>query len=262
MKNKFFIKKSILSFLALVLIGGSFLGSWLTVEAATIPTGGTCTSGIYTGTCEMSCDPLQSDDPAAGCDFIGGDTCCYDETPPPAPLPAGDCDTDFGHTGVCIPLSTCFAPKLAFTELECNDSKICCVEALATPELPTPTPPPPDADPVPTSDPPPPPTPGAGGLVPCGGETDDPCGIEDFIQIIANFIEFLLVYIAIPLAACVFMYAGFLMMTAGGNTTKIAAGKDAFQFVLIGLIIAFAAWLIVQGLLTGLGIQADFNLLG
>ena len=102
---------------------------------------------------------------------------------------------------------------------------------------------------------------GAGGIVPCGGTADDPCDMGSTITIVGAFIDFVLLYIAMPLAASMFMYAGFVMMTAGGNPGKIQEAKKIFWSVIIGLVVAFAAWLIVEGIMKGLSVKDEYWLL-
>ena len=106
-----------------------------------------------------------------------------------------------------------------------------------------------------------PPAGGAGGIVPCGGGWDDPCDFGSFMTLIESFIKYVLLWIIIPLAAIIFMYAGYLMMTAAGNEAKLTQAKKAFWYVLIGLLVALAAWLIVEGLMKGLGLKDEFWLL-
>ena len=108
------------------------------------------------------------------------------------------------------------------------------------------------------------------GLVPCGGSVDDPgtvwnetddCGFSHLILMIAIIIEFLLINIAVPIAAMLFAYAGFLMMTAGGNEAKISQAKQIFGGVLWGLLIAVLAWVIVHTVLVALGMDASYSYL-
>lgn len=79
-------------------------------------------------------------------------------------------------------------------------------------------------------------------LVPC----DVGCGFSDFIQLIQNVINFLMFDIAAPLAAIVFAWAGIIMFTSGGSPEKIKQAKEIFQWVLIGIFVALAGWLIVS----------------
>jgi len=84
-------------------------------------------------------------------------------------------------------------------------------------------------------------------------EFSDKCGFEHIIQLIDNVIEWLLVWFATPLAALIFMYAGFMYITSGGNETNVTKAKTMLKNVLIGYIIALAAWLIVKTIIVSLG---------
>lgn len=98
-------------------------------------------------------------------------------------------------------------------------------------------------------------------LVPCGGP-GDPCEFSDIIVLINNIISFLLFNLAIPVSAIMFAAGGFMLVTAGGNEGKIAKAKEIFSSVLIGLLIAFMAWIIVQTLLCAVGLDSGYSLLG
>jgi len=98
---------------------------------------------------------------------------------------------------------------------------------------------------------------GAAGLVPC----TDNCNLGDLLELIKRVIDFLLKSVAMPLAAIAFAWAGFLYLTAGGNPAKVSQAHDIFKGVVIGLLIALAAWLIVSAILKGLGVTGAFRLL-
>ncbi len=80
------------------------------------------------------------------------------------------------------------------------------------------------------------------GLVPCSGIECQACHAIELVQRILNFI----VMIASGIAVLLFSYAGFLMLTAAGNTGKIEKGKGVFMNVLIGIVIVLAGWLIID----------------
>jgi len=58
-------------------------------------------------------------------------------------------------------------------------------------------------------------------------------------------INYLLV-LAVPLAAVSFAWAGFLYITAAGDSGKVEEAKGIFKKVAIGFIIALAGYLIVK----------------
>lgn len=91
----------------------------------------------------------------------------------------------------------------------------------------------------------------ADGLVPCNTAAD--CNFSALLQLVNNVINYLLL-LTVPIAAIMFAYAGFIMVTAGeesaGAKTK---AKSIIKDAVLGLIIALAAWLIVKLILTTLG---------
>jgi hypothetical protein len=105
------------------------------------------------------------------------------------------------------------------------------------------------------------------GLVPCGNKVDaqgkieagQECTFEDLIVLAQNVIDFLIFYIAAPLATLMFAYAGFLMFTNNGNEAQVTKAKGIFWSVLWGLIIALAAWLMISFILDFFGVQPGDN---
>jgi hypothetical protein len=91
----------------------------------------------------------------------------------------------------------------------------------------------------------------AAGLVPCGGEGEPKCSLSCFYVLIDNVINFLLWYIATPLAASALMVAG-IMFLFGSSEKNIATGKAIFSATIIGLFFAFGAWLIIDMILGNL----------
>ena len=90
-------------------------------------------------------------------------------------------------------------------------------------------------------------------LVPCDNSAANPCGFNQLMTLINNVINFVLYGMVIPIAAILFTFAGFEMVTSGGSTEKRGMAKKVFTNVVIGLVIAMACWLIVKLLLTILG---------
>ncbi len=80
------------------------------------------------------------------------------------------------------------------------------------------------------------------------------CGWNDLMTLVNNVITFILYYMVIPIAAIMSAYAGFLMVTAGGEAAGARTkAKSIFTNALVGLVIATAAWLIVKLILSILG---------
>lgn len=87
------------------------------------------------------------------------------------------------------------------------------------------------------------------GLVAC----KDNCGWYELITLINTVITFILFRLALPIAAIMFAYAGILLLTSGGDPAKKTKAKELFLGVVLGLVIAAAAWLIVHTILSVLG---------
>ncbi len=85
----------------------------------------------------------------------------------------------------------------------------------------------------------------AAGLVPCGGEGQDPCTWCHLMQLVKNVINFLM-YIVFPLAAIMIVVGGIMIMTAGGSTERVAKGKEIVTAAVVGLLIALLSWLIID----------------
>ena len=108
----------------------------------------------------------------------------------------------------------------------------------------------------------------AQGLVPCGNDktnntVNNPCTFNDLVTLAQTVINFLIFKIAAPLAAVMFIWAGFLYLTAAGNEGQVKKAHELFWAVFIGIVIALAAWLLVNAVLTFfLGEDSIFNFLG
>src|SRR3989338_1297968 len=81
-----------------------------------------------------------------------------------------------------------------------------------------------------------------------------PCDFGGFMRLINNIIGFALFYLAIPLAAIMFVYAGVLLVTSGGAEGKSKA-KGILLNTVIGLVCAAAAYLVIKMILNILGYQ-------
>lgn len=115
------------------------------------------------------------------------------------------------------------------------------------------------------------------GLVPCGkdvytaetkdangikhvaGEVKNPCDFNAFMFLIDKAVKFILFYLAVPISAIMFAYAGFLLVTAGGEAAGARTkAKEIFTNAAIGLALVAAAWLIIKTILTTLGFEGGW----
>ena len=90
-------------------------------------------------------------------------------------------------------------------------------------------------------------------LVPCDNSEANPCDFAQFMILINNIIDFIFKFLALPIAAIMFAYAGFTLVTSGGSPESKTKAKNIFTNVVIGLIIALGAWLIIKTILSLVG---------
>jgi hypothetical protein len=83
------------------------------------------------------------------------------------------------------------------------------------------------------------------------------CGLNDIVNLFIGAANYLFGIVG-ALALLFFVYGGVLWLTAGGNAEQIEKGKKVLTGAVIGLIIVFGAWLIVQFVMTALGVKGTF----
>lgn len=97
------------------------------------------------------------------------------------------------------------------------------------------------------------------GLVPCDntpgadGKIANPCDFNALMRLIDKVIKFILYGLSVPIAAIMFAYAGFLMVTSGGSPENRSKAKSIFSSVVFGLVIVAGAYIIVKTILSILG---------
>jgi hypothetical protein len=95
-------------------------------------------------------------------------------------------------------------------------------------------------------------------LVPCGrtdpvtGKIINPCNICHFYILIHNIINFLLFKILTPLAVLAMLVGGLILLTSGGSEKSVTRGKAILTYTVIGIVLAFGAWLIINTILGNL----------
>jgi hypothetical protein len=106
-----------------------------------------------------------------------------------------------------------------------------------------------------------------GGLVPCGRICDDPntsknetnpCQLCDIFTLINNIVHLLLFEI-IPIIAALLIAVGGIMMiwayAGSGGPAMLVKAKTLFTSVVIGLLIIYCAWLIVNMFFWAIGVS-------
>ncbi len=98
-------------------------------------------------------------------------------------------------------------------------------------------------------------------LVSCGGTVNGvaqkDCQTSDLFVLMQSILNLIFIFAGF-IAASMFMYAGFLLITSVGNASQIQRAKDIFRRVVIGFLIMFLSYLIVKNLLTNIGAQTFF----
>lgn len=95
----------------------------------------------------------------------------------------------------------------------------------------------------------------SGGIVHCVGA---PCTLCDLSILADRSTRFLLFNVMLPIAALMILIGGILLLTARGNQQQQTQGKAVLTYAVWGMIIAFAAWLIITTLLATLGYKATW----
>jgi len=75
----------------------------------------------------------------------------------------------------------------------------------------------------------------------------------DFLQIASNVIGFLYTLV-IPLAVLMVVWGGFTLIIASGDEARIKKGKTIIKSAIIGVVLAFAAGIIIGTILKAAGI--------
>lgn len=96
----------------------------------------------------------------------------------------------------------------------------------------------------------------AAGLIPCGGPSEPDCNVCYFFELINNVIKFFLFTVALPVTILMFVVGGVLFLFAGAKPELMNRAKAIITAAIIGLVLMFGAWIMVNTVLQGLGIIA------
>ncbi|OGZ62124.1 MAG: hypothetical protein A3H51_03200 [Candidatus Spechtbacteria bacterium RIFCSPLOWO2_02_FULL_38_8] len=92
-----------------------------------------------------------------------------------------------------------------------------------------------------------------GGFVDCGG-TENPCTMGDFLAMIHRVVDFAIYKLAPLFVVIMIVVGGFFYLTSAGNTGQTSKGKSLIKNAVIGYAIVLSAWLIVNTILTAIGV--------
>jgi hypothetical protein len=74
--------------------------------------------------------------------------------------------------------------------------------------------------------------------------------------LVFNVINFV-IFLGVIFSSLAFAYAGFLYITAQGDTTKIKNATKIFTGVAVGLLLAFTSFLVIKLITSSLGLNED-----
>jgi len=94
----------------------------------------------------------------------------------------------------------------------------------------------------------------AAGLVPCGGHGEPACTFCHFFVLINNIIEFVMFKMVPVVAVTMLIVGGIMFFFAGASSKILSQATGIITSVIIGLVIIFCAWAIVNTILTQIGI--------
>ncbi len=77
------------------------------------------------------------------------------------------------------------------------------------------------------------------------GGPQGPCNFCDGVVVASNIITYA-VQLAVLLAVAMIVYGGVLIMTSAGDDNKLKEGRSRIVAAIVGLVVALAAWLIVN----------------
>ena len=94
----------------------------------------------------------------------------------------------------------------------------------------------------------------AAGLVPCGGEGEDPCQLCHVFVMANNILGQLFTWVVPTIAVLMLVIGGVMFLFAGARPNMMAQAKGIITSVVVGLLIIFSAWVIVNTVLKTSGI--------
>ena len=87
------------------------------------------------------------------------------------------------------------------------------------------------------------------GLVPCGGASETPCSLCHLYSLAQKIMDFLM-WQAVPIIAIfAFSWAGFKILISGPNPGLRSEGFGIMKKTLVGIVIVFSSWIIINEML-------------
>lgn len=89
----------------------------------------------------------------------------------------------------------------------------------------------------------------ARGLVPCGGEGEDPCNLCFLFKMLENVMNFLVNTVGI-VATLFLVIGGIILLISGSNKNLYETGKKIITNTVVGTAIVLTAWILINTILT------------
>jgi len=93
-----------------------------------------------------------------------------------------------------------------------------------------------------------------------GKKFQNPCDFPELIHLVKHLMDFA-IYLAMPLSAVLFSYAGWLYLASAASPDKKKKAHAIFWAVLVGLLWVLGAWLVIK-LISDTLLRPGYSLLG
>ena len=80
------------------------------------------------------------------------------------------------------------------------------------------------------------------------------CSLNDFVRLFANVSQWILGIVG-SLALLMFIYGGLMFIISSGSSEKVTKAKEIIIGAVIGLVIVFTSYMIIQFTMDALGIE-------
>lgn len=85
-----------------------------------------------------------------------------------------------------------------------------------------------------------------GPIVPCGTATTPDCTLCHLWELGSNIINFITFNLSVSVAIMLFIVAGVFFLFSGGDESKVTRARNIMTNTVIGLLIIFTSWLLVD----------------
>ena len=91
-------------------------------------------------------------------------------------------------------------------------------------------------------------------IVPCG-EAGNPCKLCHLFVMLDNIFDFVFIKFVPPVAVLALVIGGIYFFASGGNPGNVAKAKGMLTSIVIGLLIIYGAWLLVNTFFLVIGVS-------